>query len=438
MKTTGTGTRATQTLFAVLPLVAVMASGLRGQAPSPILESHEGDDYTRYELLEPGSGKFRIVYEVTATSPGTLAYFNPIRKGSEASEEAVFDRMTGQRLKFDVVDGRTARASGLAHADADTSYIRVTLPRPVPEGGEIRLRIDKTYTDPKSYYREGDVIVFDRSLGIRRNAVVMPAGYEIVSCNVPSQVLRQPDGRLMVSFFHAGAGQTPLVVKARALPKDAAAPPATPSRPAKARTANAAAAVPATPSMEERLSERAHQDRGIVYFLQQPETHAFSLYHDYTETREGIDKYLNVVRIGSRASSPSARLLDTGEVLKVETLKGPQITAAGLDTGEPVTPATEVVVIRFPAVTKGQSVRLRIIETYTDEGRYYLEGDELVFDRSFGRPQNAVVLPSGWYLTASSIPVVVTMTTDGRVRLGYDNPRPDEVSVLLKAARRSR
>jgi hypothetical protein len=47
-----------------------------------------------------------------------------------------------------------------------------------------------------------------------------------------------------------------------------------------------------------------------------------------------------------------------------------------------------------------------------------------------------VVLPSGWYLTATSIPAVVTMTADGRVRLDYDNGRPDEVAVLLKAKRR--
>ena len=38
-----------------------------------------------------------------------------------------------------------------------------------------------------------------------------------------------------------------------------------------------------------RLSERARQDREIVYFLNPPETHSFDLYHDYTEAREGVD-----------------------------------------------------------------------------------------------------------------------------------------------------
>ena len=187
-----------------------------------------------------------------------------------------------------------------------------------------------------------------------------------------------------------------------------------------------------------RLSERARQDREIVYFLQQPETHAFDLYHDYTESRPGVDNYLNVVRGGSKASNPSALILDTGEKLKVETLAGAKITEAKLDIGEPVTPATEVVVIRFPAVKQGQSVRLRISETYTDEKSYRSDGDELVFDRSFGRPKNAVVLPAGWYLTACAIPATVSTLPDGRIRLDFVNPRPDEIAVLIKAKKRSK
>lgn len=186
----------------------------------------------------------------------------------------------------------------------------------------------------------------------------------------------------------------------------------------------------------QRLSERARQDRDIVYFLRQPDTHAFDLYHDYTESREGIDKYLNVVRPGSTASNPSAHILDTGQKLKVETLKGDAITAAKLDIGEPVKPQTEVVVIRFDPVKKGASIRLRISETYTDPARYRLQGDELVWDRAFGRPRNAVVLPSGFYLTNSSIPATVSETPAGRIRLDFWNPRPDEIAVLITARRR--
>jgi hypothetical protein len=422
----------TGTLQCAALATALLAVPARAQTPARQAQS---DDYTRYELLAPDTAQFRILYEVTATTPGAMSFYNVIRKGSEASDEAVYDRMTGERLKFAVVGGSEARASGLAGADTDTSYIRIDLPRAVPkDGGEVRLRIDKTYKDAKSYFRQGDTIVFSRSLGIKRNAVVLPAGYELVGCNFPSQVLTEPDGRLSISFVNPGPAEVPLVVRAR--PVTPATPPATRATKAtgESRSPVGTAAVPAD---AERLSERAHQDREIVYFLHSPETHAFSLYHDYTESRPGVDRYLNVVRAGSTVSNPSVRLLDTGEALKVETLKGNAITRAGVDIGEPVKADTEVVVVRFPAVKKGQSVRLRIEETYTDRSRYRLDGADLVWDRSLGRPYNAVVLPAGWFLTATSIPAVVFEQGDGRIRLDYVNGRPDEVAVLLKARARA-
>jgi hypothetical protein len=112
------------------------------------------------------------------------------------------------------------------------------------------------------------------------------------------------------------------------------------------------------------------------------------------------------------------------------------IEKAKLDV-DPITPETEVVVVRFPPVKRGQSLRLRIEETYTDPSRFGLVGDELVWHRSFGRPRNEVVLPEGWYLTVSSIPTTISTMEDGRVRLTFVNPRPDAIDVFLKARRRS-
>jgi hypothetical protein len=190
-------------------------------------------------------------------------------------------------------------------------------------------------------------------------------------------------------------------------------------------------------ALRSRLAERAAQTREIVYFLQQPETHAFDLYHDYTEAREGMDRYLNVVRAGSTVSNPSAVLLDTGEPLETRILKSDEITRAQVNIGEPVKPETELVLIRFPAVQKGRTARLRISETYTDSARYRLEGDELIWDRAFGRPFNAVVLPAGWYVTHSAVPATISLTDDGRVRLDFVNPRLDEIQVLIIAKRRN-
>jgi hypothetical protein len=395
----------------------------------------QSDDYTRYELLNPDSQSFRIYYDVTATTPGARDYFNGIRIGSEPTVHGVYDLMTGQELEWNIVDGATAKKGGVLRANPEGSYIRVKLARPVPEGGEGRIRIDKTYKDPKSYFQDGDNLVFSRTLGIKRNAIVLPAGYEIVQCNYPSQVATESDGRLKVSFMNRGPAGVPFEIRARQRPP----------KKGEASSTRKVEALDSAPSIERRpsgarldytFSERAFQDREIVYFLQQPETHSFRLYHDYTEAREGVDRYLNVVRAGSRATDPSAKILDTGEALKVETLKGKEITKKGIDIGREVTEDTEVVVIWFQPVKKGHSVRLRIEETYADPGRYLVSGDELIWDRSFGRPRNTVILPEGWYLTTSSIPAVVNEADDGRIQLDFVNDRPGSIEVFLKAERR--
>lgn len=409
----------------------VRAQNQPAASPSSPARQTESDEYTRYELLAPNTASFKISYEVTATTPGTKVFFNPIRKGSLASDEAVYDAMTGEPLKFEVVSGEEARKDPLmADADAAESYIKVQLARTVPPEGQGRMLIIKTYKDAKSYYRDGDAIVFNRPLGIKRNSVVLPPAYELVACNVPSQVLLEPDGRVSISFMNPSAGEAPLILRAK--PGALAGPAAAPHALTQARSWEA----PFEGETErERLSERAHQDRDIVYFLQQPETHAFSLYHDYTESRPGVDKYLNVVREGSTVSDPSAYILDTGEKLATRMITGAEAAAMKIEVDEPVKPSTQIVLIPFPPVKKGQSLRLRISETYTAPVSYRLDGDELVFDRSLGRPRNAVVLPAGWYLTASAIPAVVTQLVDGRIRLDFWNGRPDSVDVLIKARR---
>ena len=167
-----------------------------------------------------------------------------------------------------------------------------------------------------------------------------------------------------------------------------------------------------------------------------PQTHSFRLYHDYTESRPGVDRYLNVVRAGSSVSDPRAWNLDTGKALDVETLHGAAIAEKGIDIGAPPTADTEVVVIRFDAPKEGESVRLRIEETYTDAGRYGMHEGELLWDRSFGRPRNAVVLPAGWWLTLNAVPATVRETDDGRVRLDFENDRPGTIDVLIRARKR--
>ena len=199
-------------LFGLLCVLAVY-----GTAAGQYISS---DTYTRYELLAPETHQFKIYYEVTETRVGARFHFNQIREGSEASDESVVDLATARPLKFEVVDGVQARKdSPSENFPATAHYIKVHLAHPVPERGEYRLAIIKTYKDDKSYYTEGDQIVFKRPLGIPRDSIVLPAGYEIVSCSVATQVLREPDGRLKLAFVNAGSGgQLEVTIRAKKLP----------------------------------------------------------------------------------------------------------------------------------------------------------------------------------------------------------------------------
>ena len=386
------------------------------------------DAHTRYDLLDPAEGAFRITYDVAATRAGSATYDNGIRAGAAISDVAVTDLASGETLAFEVLE--------------QPRVIRVQLARPVPAGGSQRLRIEKTYRDAASYRLqvEGRELVFERELGVRRNRVVLPAGYELVACNVASQVFEEEDGRLAISFFNAFPARAPLRLVGRRLPQpspgDDADGAATPGVDPEHLMGQVPPGPGRGPGPTDVIAVPAANSRDIVYFLRQPETHAFRLYHDYTESRPGVDRYLNVVRSGSSVSDPEALNLDTGEPLEVRTYDGPEAVEGGvLPAGDPV--PEQVVVIRFPAVGAGASLRLRITETYTDAGRYGLLPDgQLGWWRSFGRSTNAVVLPEGWRLSASALPARVSELEDGRVRLDFANDRPDQLVTLIRARRR--
>src|SRR3984885_15920451 len=134
--------------FAVVVCLALVG-GVAGRAqttkdavvlPSATGLQTETDEYTRYELLAPETASFKIYYEVTATTAGAKYFYNPIRKGSVASDESVVDAMTGKPLEFAVVSGAEAKKDPLmARADEGTDKIKGNLARRVPENGQGRV-----------------------------------------------------------------------------------------------------------------------------------------------------------------------------------------------------------------------------------------------------------------------------------------------------------
>jgi hypothetical protein len=184
------------------------------------LPAWAADEITVYDLLAPATHSFDIIYNVTATREGAPYFFNPIRPGSVATKESVIDRATGKPLQFEVVDGKSAKAGGFVSARTadDAQFLRVKLARPVPKGAETRIRIYKTYTDPPSYYEKDGALVFDRPLGIKRNVVILPKGYELVGSASPAMVSLEADGRIHLSFLNDRDDQLPVKIIGRKLP----------------------------------------------------------------------------------------------------------------------------------------------------------------------------------------------------------------------------
>jgi hypothetical protein len=178
------------------------------------------DEFTLYDLLPPDTHQFAITYDVTQAREGAALFFNPIRTGSIASKERVISRATGGDLQFEVVSGKEAKTSGLVSdktAD-DAQFIRVHLPGPVPKGGQTRIRIIKTYTDAASYYLKDGQLIFDRPLGIKRNVVLLPKGWELIGSASPAIVSTDDDGRIRLSFLNDRDDQLPVKITARRLP----------------------------------------------------------------------------------------------------------------------------------------------------------------------------------------------------------------------------
>ena len=186
------------------------------------------------------------------------------------------------------------------------------------------------------------------------------------------------------------------------------------------------------------VNERAYQDREILYELQSPVSHAFRITHDYTVRKVGEKYYFNVVRAGSHVTNPDSVDLDTGEKLKWEIISGKQATERKLSVGETIKDDSEIVVTYLSrSLAPGTTNRIRLMETYADPKSYYLDGEELVWDRSFGRLRNTVVLPFGWYLTTLSSPATIQTLPDGRVSIYVVNPRNDDIRVYFRARRRA-
>lgn len=346
-----------------------------------------GDAYTAYYLLEPGSASFRVIFYPSETEPGATLLLNGTRSGSKGSDILVYDPETGEPLKFEYLSGEELIADKTpGRFTAGEHYIRAHLSRPVPQGGEGRVLIEKTYWDPRTYYLEGEEIVYKRSLGVGRQSIVLPKGYSIVSSNVAGQVVALPDGRLQIAFANINGYAADVTIRARK--------------------------TTAALGSNLKLAERGFDRGKTLYDLMAPDTHLMKVSLDYVEEQKGNR---------SRAAA-------------VEGLT--EVEATNLDTAKPLKVVREAsatfVLLERPIEKERQSAHIELAGKLSDP-KYRVEEGELLFERTLKGVRNTVLLPAGWELTALSTPGTVD-TDGGRTCVRFVNGRPeDEMRVSLRA-----
>jgi hypothetical protein len=193
-------------------------------------------------------------------------------------------------------------------------------------------------------------------------------------------------------------------------------------------------------AQESQPFHRAEEDREIIYWLLEPEPHQFRFSHDFNITRAGQKYAHSFVRTGSTVSENDITFidLDTGKKLKAKKTTGKDVNA--LQYYPEKAEDTDVVIEGelLKPVPQGGSVRIRVMETYTDAPRYYVDTNgELVWDRTFGRPRNVITLPKGWMIVSCSYPSIIGLDPEGRITLQLNNPRADELHIVLRARKRS-
>ena len=349
------------------------------------------DDYTEYNMLDPASHQFHIVYYLNQRQVGATTLLNQTRSGSEGSDIAVSDPQTGRPLKFEYKTGAELNAAGETGRLAATEhYIRAFLPRPVPVGGEGRVRIEKTYLDEKSYFAQGEEIVFARSLGIGRNAIVLPRGYAVASSNVAAQLTALPDGRLKLTFENINTYAADVMIRGR---KSAAVP------------------SPGVP-----IVARAFDFGKTLYDLGEPASHEIAVRHEYVETRAG------------------ARV--TSEFFTRHRMAGVVVT--DMDTGKPLTFAERsgvwMIELAAPIAGPNESAHLSITGRDQDAA-YRLDAGSLVWQKTLVEPRTTILLPAGWEVSTISTPATVTTARDGRVAIQVYNPRIEPAAMALRAVR---
>jgi hypothetical protein len=305
---------------------------------------------------------------------GATLHLNGTRRGSEETGLSASDLASGREIEASLVSGPALLAEGAGDqigngdaSDPESMFSRIELARKVAPGAEGRVRINKTYEDPLSYFVEDDgTVVFKRSLGIFRNSVVLPVGYALASSSVNGEIMQLETGQVKVSFvnWHGYAAD----VEVRGTPVAAALP--------------LSAAAPGT-------VEAAYNNTEVLYDLDLAGSGRYTITADVDLHRQ--DAYLNPLQPASSTLSSQQEKLDISALSSawLDPLKSLEALAiTNLDTGEALAVDTEGEVVTGAAAPYG---RLRFSSLVEEPKHYHVShGEELVFSRIFCAPRTTV------------------------------------------------
>jgi len=363
------------------------------KAAPPLTRLFAQDAYTEYALLDdPSSAAFRILFMPLETRAGATILINGTRHGSEGGEVSVWDPRTGKPLKFEYIGGSEALSRKIpGNFTPEDHYIVAQLPRPVPEGGEGRVLIEKTYKDARTYYPEGPSdIVWVRALGAQRFGVILPKGYSLVSANIASQMMILPDGRLKLALTNPSGGGSPITIRAR-----------------KTNTGFVGNAI----------ADKVYDDTKTLYDLGDPETHTFRVEQTGSDYRKGDKARLDIL---SHVPLQDLQVIDLDTAKPLQVVREGSLAAAKLEV---------------PIVEDKQSARLKVSGRAQDAA-YRVENGDLVFERTLRGPRNTVLLPAGWEVAGASQPATVG-TFRGRAFLAFINHQAeDAMKVQIRARKR--
>jgi hypothetical protein len=150
---------------------------------------------------------------------------------------------------------------------------------------------------------------------------------------------------------------------------------------------------------------------------------------------DGATDRCPVCRHHGASARPLVTMVDTGEELPAEILRGAAIAHVGLDPYDlaPGSRPGDVVAICVPRVDDDGQVQLRIPRSFADSSRAS-DQHHLAWENS-ARPANTMVLPPEWFLLESSVAAIVTRERDGRTRIEFDAPADASTEIVLTVRR---